>query len=72
MEPITLCGLAIVLFGLWIECEVIAKALTLSVRRSKILKGIIASATSKQKPANVNRYAPYPPRYTVTLCNHPQ
>jgi len=72
MEPITLCGLVIVLFGLWIECEAIAKTLIQAVRRSKILKGILASATSKQKPANINRYAPYPPRYTVALCNHPQ
>jgi len=62
MEPITLCGLVIVLFGLWIEFEAVTKTLVQAVCRSKILKRIIALATSEQKPASFNRYATYTPR----------
>lgn len=58
MEPITLCGAVIVVFGLWIECETTVKLLVRSVSNSKILKGIM-SLTSGQKAVCTNRYATY-------------
>jgi len=61
MEPITLCGIVIVAFGLWIECESPAKRLARSLCRSNLLKGIIAMATAERKPVFTNRYVPYPP-----------
>jgi len=59
MEPITLCGIVIVAFGLWIECESLVKRVARSFCRSNPLKGIIAMATSERKPVFVNRYVPY-------------
>ncbi len=61
MEPITLCGIVIVAFGLWIECESLVKRFARSFCRSNLLKGIIAMATAERKPVFVNRYVPYPP-----------
>lgn len=58
MEPITLCGAVIVVFGLWIECESTVKLLVRSVSNSKILKGMI-SLTSRQRTVHTNRYAAY-------------
>jgi hypothetical protein len=61
MEPITLCGIVIVAFGLWIECESLVKRFASSFCRSNLLKGIIEMATTERKPVFVNRYVPYPP-----------
>ncbi len=58
MEPITLCGAVIVVFGLWIEFESTVKLLVRSVNKSKILKGIM-SLFSGQRPVYTNRYAAY-------------
>lgn len=62
MEPITLCGIVIVVFGLWIECESPLKRLVRSFCRSSLLKGMVALATAERKPVFVNRYVPYAPR----------
>lgn len=61
MEPITLCGIAIVAFGLWIECEASVKRFARSLCRSNLLKGIIAMAPAERKPVFGNRYVPYSP-----------
>ena len=61
MEPITLCGIAIVAFGLWIECGLLVKRFACSFCRSNLLKGMIAMATAERKPVFVNRYVPYSP-----------
>jgi|GEM_PF-3502430 len=60
MEPITLCGLVIVAFGVWIEFESMAKALANAAYGSKMLKKIMAMTTAGQKSAYANRYASYP------------
>jgi len=60
MEPITLCGLLIVSFGLWVEFESKAKSLARSVCGSKILRRIMATVTTQQRPVYVNMYVPYP------------
>jgi hypothetical protein len=59
MEPITLCGIVIVAFGLWIEGESLVKRFARSYCRSNLLKGIIAMATAERKPVFVNRHVPY-------------
>jgi hypothetical protein len=59
MEPITLCGIVIVVFGLWIECESLVKRFVRSFCRSNLLKGIIALASDERKPVFANRYVPY-------------
>jgi hypothetical protein len=56
MEPITLCGIVIVVFGLWIECESLVKRFARSLCRSNLLKGIIAMAIAERKPVFANRY----------------
>ena len=38
MEPITLCGLVIVAFGLWVEFEPAVKAIIKTIRRNKLFK----------------------------------
>lgn len=62
MEPVTLGGIAIVAFGLWIECEAMVARFARSFRRSNLLKGMISMATAERKPVFVNRYVPYSPR----------
>ncbi|BCS55051.1 hypothetical protein [Geobacter sp. SVR] len=54
MEPITVCGLVIVMFGLWVEFEPTVKLLARKVSQSKILKGIPAWLTPAQ-PVHANR-----------------
>lgn len=61
MEPITLCGIVIVAFGLWIECESPVKRVARSLCRSNLLKGIIAMTTAERKPVIANRYVSYSP-----------
>lgn len=38
MELITLCGLAIVAFGLWVELELAAKRIVKMIRNSRFMK----------------------------------
>lgn len=52
MEPITLCGLVIVAFGLWIELESKAKTLARAVCNSNVLQRMTAIVTVEQKPAS--------------------
>ena len=54
MEPITLCGLVIVLFGLWIELEPVVKSVLKMLRSSKLLTEY-AAIQKKQKPVYVRR-----------------
>ena len=54
MEPITLCGAVIVIFGLWIEFEPAVKAVVRVIRKSKLFISII-SQSAVQRPVYVNR-----------------
>jgi hypothetical protein len=42
MEPITLCGLVIVGFGLWVEFEPAVKALVKTIRGKNLFKDVFA------------------------------
>ena len=61
MEPITLCGIVIVAFCFWIECESLVKRFAHSFCRSNLMNGIIGMVTAEQKPIFANRYVPYSP-----------
>jgi len=54
MEPILLCGLVIVVFGLWVEFEPTVKAVVKMIRNSKFFKGIFVNSAG-QNPVYVNR-----------------
>ncbi len=45
MEPITLCGLVIVMFGLWVEFEPALKAVVRVICKSNIFTMIISPPT---------------------------
>jgi len=45
MEPITLCGLVIVMFGLWVEFEPGLKSIARAVCKCRLFAGIISPAT---------------------------
>ncbi|HIJ82393.1 MAG TPA: hypothetical protein HPP76_11870 [Desulfuromonadales bacterium] len=49
MEPITLCGVVILAFGLWVEFESTVRALIKAILTSRLFKEIF-SATTDQKP----------------------
>ena len=57
MEPITLCGAVILVFGLWVEFEPRVQAVVRWVGNSKFYKEIILQSTV-QKPAYVIRRMP--------------
>ena len=42
MEPITLCGLIIVLFGLWVEFEPAIMRVVSAIRRSRLYTALTA------------------------------
>ncbi len=42
MEPITLCGLIIVLFGLWVEFEPAIMRMVTAIRRSRLYAALTA------------------------------
>lgn len=50
MEPITLCGLVIVAFGLWVEFEPAIMAVVKKIRNSRIYK-LLLSQLKVQPPA---------------------
>lgn len=52
MEPITLCGLVIVMFGLWVEFEPAVKAAARVICKSNFFTVIISPPTV-QKPVYV-------------------
>lgn len=54
MEPITLCGLVIVMFGLWVEFEPTVKAALKAVCKSRFFAEILSSS-QVQKPVYVKR-----------------
>jgi hypothetical protein len=54
MEPITLCGLAIVMFGLWVELETTAKAVLKIFRKNKLFT-VFFSNSAAQKPGYVSK-----------------
>ena len=54
MEPITLCGLVIVAYGLWVEFEPAVRAVERAICKSKFFTGIISKPTV-QKPVYVRR-----------------
>lgn len=54
MEPITLCGLVSVMFGLWVEFEPAVKAVVKAICRSTFFTEVIPHSPV-QKPVNVNR-----------------
>ena len=54
MEPITLCGLVIVIFGLWVEFELAVKVVVKMIRNSKFTKGDFTNKTV-QHPVYMGR-----------------
>ena len=42
MEPITLCGLVIVMFGLWVEFEPAVKTVVKAIRNSRLYKEVFS------------------------------
>ena len=54
MEPITLCGLIIVAFGLWVELEPSVMAVVKGVCKNRLFTAIISQSTV-QKPVYVRR-----------------
>jgi len=54
MEPITLCGLVIVMFGLWVEFEPTVLAVVRAIGNSRIYKELFSPSTV-QRPKYVAR-----------------
>ena len=54
MEPITLCGAVIVMFGLWVEFEPAVRTVVKVICKSKFFTEIISQSTV-QKPVYVRR-----------------
>lgn len=54
MEPITLCGAVIVVFGLWVEFESVIMKVARAISDSSLVKALTSSPTV-QKPV----YAKY-------------
>lgn len=52
MEPITLCGAVIVMFGLWVEFEPRVRVVIKVICKSKFFTGIFSQSTA-QKPVYV-------------------
>jgi hypothetical protein len=54
MEPITLCGLVIVMFGLWVEIEPAVRRFAKMIRRCTLFKEVISNSTV-QRPVYVSK-----------------
>ena len=54
MEPITLCGLIIVMFGLWVEFEPAVRSVVKMIRRCRLFKEVVSNSTV-QKPVYVSK-----------------
>jgi len=54
MEPITLCGAVIVIFGLWVEFESKLRIVARTICNSRFYKLIISQSTAR-RPAHVRR-----------------
>jgi hypothetical protein len=61
MEPIALCGAAIVAFGLWLELEILAKTVVKAARGNRVLKKVMP-LFKERKPDFTNRYVDCTPR----------
>lgn len=61
MEPITLCGLVIVMFVMWVELEPAVKEVVTIIRKSRLLTMFFSSLTARKpvyagkRPLCVNR-----------------
>jgi len=54
MEPITLCGAVILMFGLWVEFEAELRAVKKMICTSKLFKAATSHSTGR-RPAYVRR-----------------
>ena len=54
MEPITLCGLVIVMFGLWVEFEPTVMAIVRAIGNSGMYNELFSKPTAQQ-PVSVGR-----------------
>lgn len=54
MEPITLCGLVIVMFGLWVELEPAVQAVVKKIRTSYLYSEFF-SKSAVRKPVHVSK-----------------
>lgn len=54
MELITLCGLVIVVFGLWVEFELAVKAIVKMIRSSRFFKDAFTNK-EVQHPVSMSR-----------------
>ncbi|MDD2737017.1 MAG: hypothetical protein PHF56_24040 [Desulfuromonadaceae bacterium] len=54
MEPITLCGLVIVAFGLWLELEPSVMAVVKIISKSKFITEVVLNSTV-QAPVYVRK-----------------
>lgn len=54
MEPIALCGLVIVAFGLWVEFEPAVVAVVKMIYKSKFITAVVLDSTA-QVPAYVRK-----------------
>lgn len=54
MELITLYGLVVVVFGLWVEFALAVKAVGKMIRKSSFCKGDVANTAGRQ-PAQMSR-----------------
>ena len=54
MEPITLCGLVIVVFGFWVEFEPAVKAVVKMIRKSRFNKDVFTHK-AVQHPVYMSR-----------------
>ena len=54
MEPTTLCGLVILIFGMWVEFEPALRAVKRTICKSALFAGLIPQSTA-QRPVYVRR-----------------
>jgi hypothetical protein len=54
MEPITLCGLIIVMLGLWVEFEPAVRKVVKMICRCKLFKEVVSNPTV-QRPVYVSK-----------------
>lgn len=54
MEPITLCGLVIVMFGLWVEFEPVVKTVVKKIRKIMVYSEFF-SKSADQKSVYVSK-----------------
>jgi hypothetical protein len=54
MEPITLCGLVIVMSGLWVEFEPAVRTVVKMICRCRLFKEVVSNSTV-QRPVYVSK-----------------